>query len=349
MWDASSAANDLKRAEQELRDEEIRLIEVNQARRAEVAKLRLTARDEEKSIRERAEAQKQAMEITRAEYADEIRIQKERARILEEQMELSDNMAEDNRELAETKARLNELDAQMNDRLRRLSREYNTLNRELADYLLYQEQLTAERERSAAAGFDMASPIGVTALALPQIDLAPMRALKTMNEEVSQSFIDLSLVINGAMQDAATGLAAGLGEMLGTGEGFRGFGQMVGGIFADMAINVGRIAMATGIAVSGIKKALSSLNPALAIAAGAALVAIGTAAKSALSAAATGGGGTGAISRPMAFDSTGDTSAEPGQRRVDPITIIVEGELRARGNDLVTVFDRENSRKRMTT
>jgi len=69
-------------------------------------------------------------------------------------------------------------------------------------------------------------------------------------------------------------------------------GKIVLTALGDLAIQVGKIAIGAGIAVLGIKEALLSLNPAIAIAAGIALVALGSAVKGALSSAAGGGGGT---------------------------------------------------------
>ena len=59
---------------------------------------------------------------------------------------------------------------------------------------------------------------------------------------------------------------------------------------ADMAISAGTLVLSTGVAVEGVKDALTSLNPYVAIAAGAALVAIGVAAKAGLGAIAKNGG-----------------------------------------------------------
>jgi hypothetical protein len=59
---------------------------------------------------------------------------------------------------------------------------------------------------------------------------------------------------------------------------------------ADMAISAGTLVLSTGVAVEGVKDALLSLNPYVAIAAGAALVAIGVAAKAGLGAIAKNGG-----------------------------------------------------------
>jgi len=60
--------------------------------------------------------------------------------------------------------------------------------------------------------------------------------------------------------------------------------------FGNVAIRLGRLAISIGLAVEGIKKALTSLNPAAALAAGIALIALGTIAKSAAANIAESGG-----------------------------------------------------------
>jgi hypothetical protein len=81
-----------------------------------------------------------------------------------------------------------------------------------------------------------------------------------------------------------------LGSMLAAGSSLKEIGQSIGLFFLDtlasLAIQVGELAIGVGIAVSGIKKALESLNPIVAIAAGVALVALGAYAKTKLSEAA---------------------------------------------------------------
>ena len=92
-------------------------------------------------------------------------------------------------------------------------------------------------------------------------------------KEVEQTANSIHLTISGAMSDALISLAEGIGGM--------------GGIdmspLADVIIQVGKMAIRTGVAILGIKKALESLNPFVAIAAGTALVALGTAVKKSLS------------------------------------------------------------------
>ena len=70
--------------------------------------------------------------------------------------------------------------------------------------------------------------------------------------------------MTGGLDEAASNLGAGLLDTLGS-----------------LAIKVGELAIETGVALSGIKVALDSMNPYVAIAAGAALVALGTAVRNA--------------------------------------------------------------------
>jgi hypothetical protein len=103
----------------------------------------------------------------------------------------------------------------------------------------------------------------------------------------------------GLVNNIVPAISQGLGDIAGSfvemtaqafqsGKGFRGAFNMVLTSLADLAVRVGKIAIGVGIAIGGIKKALESLNPAAAIAAGVALVALGSYAKSALSSAASG-------------------------------------------------------------
>lgn len=93
--------------------------------------------------------------------------------------------------------------------------------------------------------------------------------------------------------NTAANFAAGFGELLGNfangGLNLKNIANLVLSTLADMAIQVGQMAIGIGFAVEGIKKALQSLAGPVAIAAGIALVALGTFAKSALSNVGSGG------------------------------------------------------------
>ena len=97
----------------------------------------------------------------------------------------------------------------------------------------------------------------------------------TILEQTGESFAEGFGTILGGLASGSTNLGSIAGLFLNT--------------IADMAIRLGKLAISIGIAVEGIKKALQSLNPGVAIAAGIALIALGTLVKSA--AANIGGGG----------------------------------------------------------
>ncbi len=189
--------------------------------------------------------------------------------------------------------------------------------------------------------------------ALDQLSLFPenLDNLRKPLKQIQQDFIDLSDVANNAIDTMVTGFAEGFGEMLSGGGNLQGFSAMVAGTFADMAINVGKVAISTGIAVAGIKAALKSLNPVAAIAAGAALVALGTAVKKSLGRISDSGGGGGTFSsNTLSGSGTIDTRAGSSNEAIaKPIEVVVRGELKAKGRDLSAVLESENNRKNLTT
>lgn len=99
---------------------------------------------------------------------------------------------------------------------------------------------------------------------------------------------------------------------------------------ADMAIKEGEILMAEGIGVEACKKALEELNGPVAIAAGAALVAIGAAAKSGLAALAKSGAGSTATTT---YSGAGASSAAQTQTIQTEMTVYVTGRLS--GSDIL--------------
>ena len=97
---------------------------------------------------------------------------------------------------------------------------------------------------------------------------------------------------------------------------------------ADMAIKMGEIIMAEGVAMQAAKMALK--NPITAIAAGAALIAIGAAAKAGLEAVAKGGTTTTSVG---ASGYSGDASTSRTQDLQTELVITVEGRLS--GSDIL--------------
>ena len=97
---------------------------------------------------------------------------------------------------------------------------------------------------------------------------------------------------------------------------------------ADMAVQEGKILVASGLGIEAVKKALESLNGMAAIVAGGALIAIGTAAKAGLSAlASNGGGGTTTATSGYTGGGSAGTAAIKSE-----MTVYVTGKIS--GNDI---------------
>jgi hypothetical protein len=228
---------------------------------------------------------------------------------------------------------------------RMLTKEKNALIKEIKG------QLAAMKELNAA------TPISAAGSPFPgAVDTSKLKGIKSSAEEAFSLYkdfgvvaVDVSKQIEGGFTDAAAGVGEFFGSLLLGKAPLNSFGQLVGGVFADMAINVGKIAIGAGMAVLGIKKALMTLNPWVAIAAGGILVALGSAAKGALANAASGSGssgltGNGGGSNEFIFDTR--KIGAPGSQEQK---IVVTGKLVAEGGQLVAVIESENRRRGAST
>jgi hypothetical protein len=119
---------------------------------------------------------------------------------------------------------------------------------------------------------------------------AGMKSLQTSTSTVADTIVkdfdeiirkgwELTDSINEAISSAARSMVEGTTAMIGAAisakEPVKGLGTMLLGTFADLAINLGGIAIGIGFTIEAIKESLKSLNPILALAAGIALVALG--------------------------------------------------------------------------
>ncbi len=134
---------------------------------------------------------------------------------------------------------------------------------------------------------------------------------------------------------------AGLDEISGAG--------MMGALLtplAEAAIKMGEIMVSAGLASEAFKSMLT--NPYTAIAAGAALIAVGAAAKAGLQAAINSATGTSYVASTVA--SSGYSKGNSGDRSWErEMTLRVTGTLQADGSKLVAVLNNEANRKRYTT
>jgi tape measure domain-containing protein len=155
----------------------------------------------------------------------------------------------------------------------------------------------------------------------------------------------LKNIIEGTLNDLSVAMGEQLANALsGAGFNIKSFLLPV----AEAVISFGKLAIQVGIAALGIKTALKSLNPAIAIAGGIALVALGTLVKNSLAAPKLAEGG-------LAYGPTMATVGDNRNARVDPEVIAplsklksmmgdmgVGGSLETRisGNDLIILLNR---------
>ncbi len=159
---------------------------------------------------------------------------------------------------------------------------------------------------------------------------------------------DISGDLKGLIQDMAFSMSEAVGNLfadLATGEDAWGnFAHAALSSFGDMAISVGKIAIEMALASEGIKAALKLGNPFVALAAGAALVILGTAVKNGLSNVASGNYSAGAN---MATSSA--TSSFNGSFEQREVYMNVTGVLKADGDQLLAVITNAEKKQNLTT
>lgn len=163
--------------------------------------------------------------------------------------------------------------------------------------------------------------------------------------------VDITNELQSVVTSAFDTIGVSIGELIGDlatgGDAWSNFANTAIGAFGDMAISVGRMAIQTGVATLGIKAALESLNGYVAIAAGTALVALGAAVKAGLSNIASGSYSSSAnVATAGGYGSSSMLGADFETREMK---VEVTGTIRTSGNELLTVIENENTRKRHTT
>ncbi len=169
--------------------------------------------------------------------------------------------------------------------------------------------------------------------------LAEMDKYKAIREEFANQTINVVQDLSGALGQLFVDLASG-------GDAWGNFANTALSAFADMAIAVGKIAISTGMATEAIQESLKfSENPYVAVVAGIALVALGTAVKAGLSNAASGNFSSGAGT----VTSSGNYSSGLNDYQQRDVYVNVTGTLQADGDQLVAVITNTEKKKRITT
>ena len=349
---------------------------------SKIADLRYKANLETYTAAERAGFLAEAQQLINDKYDQQIELQKV---IVANQQALSDLATDDlaaEDALINAKVALAQMDRSRNNELRELTEKQRTLNKLVTAERDERERVAALRSLMAAnplpaiATSPVLQPLGpvqsggvsVGLAVHPQVEPTEMQnfisSLKsgivagvggtTVTVGIAADTSDL-VDVSGALQSQLTELGAVTGDIIGGligdlatgGDAWSNFANGAVSAFADLAISVGKMAIQTGAATLGIKAALESLNPYAAIAAGAALVALGSALKTGMSNAASGSYSASANVASASSYSSGSSLGSDMYGR--EMTVKVTGRLEASGSTLAAVLDNEAQRHNRTT
>ncbi|HLN22108.1 MAG TPA: hypothetical protein VK213_13530 [Bacteroidales bacterium] len=232
---------------------------------------------------------------------------------------------------------------------RQLTREKNALVKEIKSE--NEAQLEALRTMKEA---NQLSKVGVNIK--PEIpgmnDLRPYTGtMVTSLGEVSDEMKDMYSATEQSIENVAMGFGEWVGAFSSGLAGFRGMRQLVGNAFGDMLIQLGQVAIRTGIGIEAIKKALS--NPFTAgigtIAVGAGLVAFGSSIKGSIAQINNARSAAGSGSYPASSMGGSATFGSLSQSARGKLLIEGNVKLTLSGSDLKALLDNENARIEIIT
>lgn len=362
---AEKLTNDIYKLERQRKEQAVELAKIND----QIATAQQNARDASKTTAarsaaiaewERLVAEKKTMTVTLEQ--DLAKLYKERSSLASDSVQAADaTLAQEMRVYETSRAITQEETA--------ILKVKNSIGKataaEIARYnklLEQQKALQAEIDATRAKWAEMAS----TKLTAPSISTpgvtAPTLSIVPRKEDVdifkstiqmymgdyqvsvgikadTKQILDITNEVNSLIGSSVARTSELIGNLMGTlaggGDGWGDFKNAALSAFGDLAIAVGKIAISSGLAVSGIEAALKSGQWYVAVAAGAALVALGSAVKSSLAAVASGdyssaGGG-------YSSSSYGGGSGSDYETR--EVKVYVTGTLEADGDKLITVIN----------
>lgn len=341
---AASIANDIFEIQQK---QSANLVTIS-ALEAEIAKYRLISADESESLQTRLEANEKIQELINQKTGIQVKEQRDLADAYIKMNGLASSSVEAINRQHQAEAAVNQLESGRYTELKRIEAEHRKLVDALKEQAAEEKKIASLRS-SYLMSTNIAASVDTSKIAdaLATTDIS-MEITPTINtEEAQQTLIDFANLVNGSCEQIATSIGTLLGDVLsGNASAWKEFSASAVNAFADMAIAVGKMAVETGTATLGIKAALESLNGYAAIAAGAALIALGAAVKQGMSNIAN-GNYSASTSGYIANGSYSRTS--PSDYASKAIEIELTGEFKASGNALTVALGKENIRKSHTS
>ena len=291
----------------------------------------------------------QAAALTEQKYALMVPLQQDLANLIAERNALSSSsLAEENEEFAAQK-QVKSLLAEKANEMRRINNQQRTITAEVEK----EKEAVAAIVASRASLADWASNAGAVntnlGAGVQATTTAGMGIIPLKPSVDEQEWVDAAQMINSAittgLESVSTAIGGLIGDLATGGDAWENFSNSAVSAFGDMAIAIGKMAISTGIASKGIVKALQ-LQPELAIVAGAALVALGSAVKAGLKNISSGNYSS---SSNLASSSSSFGGTSTSGYASSTINVNVTGKLVANGSTLAAVLESESNRKKATT
>lgn len=317
---------------------------------AQIAEQRRIASDSEESIEARVAANAKAQDLIHQKYQIQRRDQEDLAKYARLTADLAGSTFDEVNRANQLTAQAIQLKAQEESEIRTLLRQEKTLNTELEKERSETERIKAMRESMTGLNvLPKLDPAVLKGQAKPLVETGITVPVKPVLD--NKSITDISEQLTSVLQTLAEQTASIVGQLVGDlvtgGDAWGNFANAAISAFGQMAVTVGNMAISTGVATLGIKAALESLNGYVAIAAGAALVALGSAVKAGLSNVANGNySASSNVASQASYTSAASSSSLYEQSNIH---VEVTGTLRAQGSQLVAVINNENKRKNHTT
>ena len=176
---------------------------------------------------------------------------------------------------------------------------------------------------------------------LSNFEIAAEETAESVADSVSGMAQNISDEINRAVASMVSGLAEMVGAAIGSQKPIENVGAFIGGALAQMAINLGEYAIFHGLTIIAIKESLESLNGYLVVAAGIALVALGSTVKASLAKSASDAGIPALAEGGLAYGPTLAMVGDNKGANIDPEVVAPLSKLKGMlGGNTVQVYGR---------
>ena len=176
---------------------------------------------------------------------------------------------------------------------------------------------------------------------LSNFEIAAEETAESVADSVSGMAQNISDEINRAVASMVSGLAEMVGAAIGSQKPIENVGAFIGGALAQMAINLGEYAIFHGLTIIAIKESLESLNGYLVVAAGIALVALGSTVKASLAKSASDAGIPALAEGGLAYGPTLAMVGDNKGANIDPEVVAPLSKLKGMlGGNSVQVYGR---------